>query len=85
MLKFLLVVVLFFAMGRLGKAIAGVIKKITGSSSKRSRGSSSSRYTKHEGSPMHEVEETVPMEEQEQEQEQPMQEDDEPHLDLERG
>ena len=34
---------------------------------------------------MHEDEETVPTEEQEQEQGQPMEDDDEPHLDLERG
>jgi len=34
---------------------------------------------------MHEDEETMPVEEQEQEPGQPMEEDDEPHLDLERG
>ena len=34
---------------------------------------------------MHEDEEIVSMEEQEQEQGQPMEEDDEPHLDLQRG
>jgi hypothetical protein len=50
---------------------------------KRSRGSSSSRYTEHEESPMHEDEETMLMEEQEQER--PMEEDDKSHLDLERG
>ena len=72
-------------MGRLEKAIASAIKKIAGSSSKRSHGSSSSRYTEHEESPMHEDEETMPMEEQEQEQGQPMEDGDKPHLDLERG
>jgi len=77
MLEFLLVVVLFSAMGRFRKAICGTIKKITGSSSKHSHGSSSLCYTERE--------ETTPMEEQEQEQGQPMEEDDEPHLDLERG
>jgi hypothetical protein len=68
MAKFLLVVVLFSAMGRFGKAITGVIKKIAGSSSKRSHGSSNSCYNKHGESPMHEYEEIVPTEEQEEEQ-----------------
>ena len=41
-------------------------------------------YTEPEESPMHEDEETEPMEEQEEEQEQPMEEgDDNPHLNLE--
>ena len=52
MAMFLLVVVLFFTMGRFGKAIARTIKKIMGSSSKCSHGSSSSCYTNHEESPM---------------------------------
>ena len=56
-------------MGRFGKAIAGAVKKIAGSSSKRSHGSSSTCYTEHEESPMHEDEETVLTKEQEQEQE----------------
>ena len=85
MAKFLLIVVLFFAMGRFRKAIVGAVKKIMGSISKCSRGSSSSHYTEREESSMHEDEETVPTEEQEQEQGQPMEDDDEPHLDLERG
>jgi hypothetical protein len=70
-------------MGRFRKAITDVVKKIAGSSLKRSRGSSSSRYTKHEESLMHEDEETMSTEEQEQER--PMEEDDESYLDLERG
>jgi hypothetical protein len=41
-------------MGRFGKTIADMAKKIVGSSSKRSRASSSSRYTEQEESPMHE-------------------------------
>jgi len=41
-------------------------------------------YIEPEESPMHEDEETVPIEEEEQEQEQPMEKgDDDPHLDLE--
>jgi len=76
-------------MGRFRKALAGAVKKVMRLSSKRSRGSSSSRYTKHEGSPMHEDEETMPTEEQEEEQEQEqgqsMENDDAPYLDLERG
>jgi hypothetical protein len=84
----LLLVLLFFTMGRLGKAIAGAIKKVTGSGAKGSHGSSSSRYTEREKSPMQEDEETEPTEEQEeqvQEQGQSMVEGEEPHLDLERG
>jgi hypothetical protein len=54
-------------MGRFEKAITGAIKKIAGSSSKLSHGSSSTCYTEHEESWMHEDEVTVPMEEQEQE------------------
>ena len=81
MAKFSLVVVLFFAMGRFRKAIAGAIKKIAGSSSERSHGSSSSRYTEHEERPMHEDEETMLTEEQGRS----MEEDDEPYLDMERG
>jgi hypothetical protein len=67
-------------MGRFRKSIVSTIKKITGSSSSYSHGSSSTRYTEHEESPMHEDEETIPTEEQEQ----PMEEDnDAPHLELE--
>ena len=80
MLELSLVVVLFPAMGRFRKAIPGTVKKIAGSSSKCSRGCSSSRYTEHEESPMHEDEETEQEEEQEEE-EQPMEEDnDAPYL-----
>jgi hypothetical protein len=72
-------------MGRFGKSITGAIKKIMGSSSRCSHESSSTCYTEHEESPMHEEEETTPTEEEEeQEQEQPMEDgDDDPHLDLE--
>ena len=66
-------------MSRFGKTIAGAIKKIMGSSSRRSHGSLRMHYTEYEESPMHEDEEIVPTEEQEQ----PMEEDDAPHLDLE--
>jgi hypothetical protein len=55
-------------MGRFRKAIAGIVKKIVGSSLKRSRGSSSTCNTEHEESLMHEDEETVLTKEQEQEQ-----------------
>ena len=76
-------------MGRFRKAITSAIKKIAGSRLKCSHGSSSSLYTEHEESPMHEDEETMPTEEQEEEQEQEqgqsMENDDAPYLDLERG
>jgi hypothetical protein len=85
--KFLLIVVLFFAMGKLGRKLSNAFKEMTGSSLSHSCGSSSTCHTEHEESPMHKDEDTVPMEEQEQEQDQgqPMEEDDAPHLDLERG
>ena len=70
-------------MGRFGKKIISALKRITGSSSSRSHGSSNTCVSKPKESPMHEEEETEPME-KEQEQEQEMEEgDDDPHLDLE--
>ena len=76
-------------MGRFRKAIIGAVKKIVGSSSKSSRGCSSSRYTEQDGRPINEDEKTVLTEEQEedreQEQGQSMEDDDAPNLDLERG
>jgi hypothetical protein len=73
-------------MGRFGKTIADAAKKITGSSSKRSCASSSSRYTEQEESPMHEeVEHTEEQEEEHVHHAQEVEEEDEPHLDLERG
>ena len=69
MAMFLLVVVLFFTMGKLGKRLASALKKIMGSSSSCSRGRLSTRYTEHEESPLHEDEEIMPTEEQELEQE----------------
>ena len=71
-------------MGKFGRKLAGAFKKVMGPSSSRSCGSSSVRYTEPKESPMHEDEQTEPMEVQEEEQEQPMEEgDDDPHLDLE--
>jgi hypothetical protein len=85
-LQFSLVLLCFLTMGSFGKTIANAAKNITGSSSKRSRASSSSCYTEQEVSLMHE--EVVHMEEQEEEHvhhAQEVEEEDEPHLDLERG
>jgi len=71
-------------MGKFRRKLADAFKKTVGASSSRSHGSSSAHYTKPEESPMHEEEETEPMEEQGAEQEQPMEEgNDDPHLDLE--
>ena len=71
-------------MGKFGRKLIGAFKKAVGASSCHSHGSSSVRYTEPEESPMHEEEETEPMEEQGAEQEQPMEEgNDDPHLDLE--
>ena len=70
-------------MGMFGRKLTGTFVKAMGASSSCSHGRSSMRYTKPEESPMHDDEETVPMEEEEQEQEQLMEESDhDPHLDL---
>ena len=72
--------VVFFAMGKFRRELAGAFKKAVGASSSHSRGSSSMRYTEPEESLMHEEEETEPTKEQEQ----PMEEgNDDPYLDLE--
>jgi hypothetical protein len=79
-------VALFLTMGSFRKTIADAAKKITGSSSKRSRASSSSSYTEQEESPMHEeVDHTEEQEEEHVHHAQEVEEEDEPHLDLERG
>ena len=71
-------------MGKFSRKLSGAFKKAIGGSSSHSRRSSSTRYTEHEESPMHEDEKTMPTEEEEQEQEQPMEEgEDDPHLGLE--
>ena len=68
-------------MGRLEMKVIGALKKIMGSSSSCSRGSSSAHFTEPEESPVHEEDETTPTEEAQAE---PMEvEDDAPHLDLE--
>lgn len=68
-------------MDRFGRKINGALKKVTGSSSSRSRGSSSAHFTEPDESPMHEEEEATPTEEAQAE---PMDvEDDAPYLDLE--
>jgi hypothetical protein len=75
------VVVVYFAMSRIGRKLTGAFKKALEGSSRCSRGSSSMHVSEPEESPMHEDEEMEPTEEQEQEQE--MEDADAPHLDLE--
>ena len=77
-------IVVFFTMCKFRRKLTDTFKKAMEASWSHSRRSSSTGYTKPEESPMHEDEETVPMEEEVQEQQQPMEEgDDDPHLDLE--